>query len=227
MKGQTARATLSGPVWALTVDDVSHLTGLTYRQLAYWDRVGLFSPHLANDPGRPFSRVYTFRDLVGLRTLALLIKHTVSVRELREVGKRLEQDPESWTETPWASLTFYVGGRHVYFDDPATGQRRSGLPPEQHVWPVEMVKVALDARQEAGRLRDRTDDEIGKIAQHRNVVHNASVVAGTRVPTRAVWNLHHAGYDETEIIYEYPRLTQDDVRAAIAHEQQRQAKRAG
>jgi uncharacterized protein (DUF433 family) len=52
-------------------------------------------------------------------------------------------------------------------------------------------------------------------------VHNAWVVAGTRIPTEAIWNFHAAGYDAEAIIREYPRLTPDDVRAAIDFESRR------
>ena len=50
------------------------------------------------------------------------------------------------------------------------------------------------------------------------MVHNAWVVAGTRIPTDAIWNFHRAGYDATAIIKEYPRLKAEDVRAAIEFE---------
>ncbi len=61
---------------------------------------------------------------------------------------------------------------------------------------------------------------------HRYVVHNAAVLAGTRVPTAAVWNLANAGSDTDAIIREYPRLRAEDVEAALTYESKRHA-RAG
>lgn len=44
---------------------------------------------------------------------------------------------------------------------------------------------------------------------------------GTRIPTSAIWNLHEAGYSDDQIIYEYPRLSQADIAAALAFERAR------
>jgi uncharacterized protein (DUF433 family) len=50
-------------------------------------------------------------------------------------------------------------------------------------------------------------------------MHNASVIAGTRIPTNAIYDLHHAGFSIPQIVSEYPRLTEKDIRAAIQFEQ--------
>ena len=53
---------------------------------------------------------------------------------------------------------------------------------------------------------------------------NAPVLAGTRIPTSAVWSFHEDGYTTEQIIDQYPRLYPDDIRAAIAFEQERRAR---
>jgi uncharacterized protein (DUF433 family) len=58
------------------------------------------------------------------------------------------------------------------------------------------------------------------------VLNNTPVVAGTRVPTEAIWNFHEAGYDTDAIIREYPQITAADVRAAIMYEESRRPRRA-
>lgn len=90
-----------------------------------------------------------------------------------------------------------------------------------------MEKIANEMSAAAAQLKERKPEEVGKITRQRFVVHNASVLAGTRVPTSAVWNLHEAGYSAPEIIREYPRLKAEDIDAAIAHEEGRKAKQAG
>jgi uncharacterized protein (DUF433 family) len=72
-------------------------------------------------------------------------------------------------------------------------------------------------------MNRRKPKQIGKIEQHRFVAKNAPVIAGTRIPTTAIYNLHEAGYSTERIISEYPRLTQADVKAAIQHERLRYA----
>ncbi len=212
-------------VVAFTADNVCQLTGLTKRQLSYWDRTGFFPPRYA-DKNRhlPFSRIYDFRDVVGLRTIALLIKkYNVPMRRLRLVGEWLAQHHE----TPWASLKFYVGGGKVFFEYPTTGERMATQPHGQEVFPIKMIEVAREVEQAADRLRERTPDQIGRVIQNRHVLHNAPVLAGTRIPTSAVWNFYEEGYDTDAIIRAYPRLTPADIDAAIAHERTLRQKRAG
>ena len=78
-------------------------------------------------------------------------------------------------------------------------------------------------RKAAERLTERKSDEHGQIVRHRNVVHNAFTLSGTRVPTEAVWEFHRAGYAAEAIIKEFPRLTKKDIRAAIVFERKRKA----
>jgi uncharacterized protein (DUF433 family) len=174
--------------------------------------------------GRPFGRIYSFRDVVGLRTIAILRnEHGVPLQELRKVGEWLSKIHE----TPWSSLRFYVAGKNAFFEDPQSGKPFSARPFSQGALPVDLEKIAHDMHIAALRLRDRRPEQIGKFERHRYVVHNTHVVAGTRVPTSAVWNLHQAGFTDNAIIREYPRLMREDISAAIEFEASRQKKRAG
>jgi uncharacterized protein (DUF433 family) len=97
-------------------------------------------------------------------------------------------------------------------------------------FPVEMRKVAAETRAAAATLLERGPEQIGHIQQNRYVVQNAPVLAGTRIPTAAIWDLHQAGYSTAAIIAEYPRLTEQDVQAAIEYEEDHarsRSKRAG
>ena len=96
-------------------------------------------------------------------------------------------------------------------------------PLGQPILPFAMEKIAHEMDIAAKRLRKRAREDVGKVTRHRYVVHNAPVLAGTRIPTSAVSNLHEAGYSARAIIKEYPRLKAGDVRAAIAYEEQRRA----
>jgi uncharacterized protein (DUF433 family) len=211
-----------GELLAFGIESTSRLTGLSVRQLRYWDQTGVFSPQFADeDRSLAHSRVYSFRDLVGLRTLAQL-RERVSLQELRKLGAWLKER----YETPWASLRFYVAGRKIFFDDPETGARLASSPRGQTALTIEMQPIAREMREAIARLRERQPDEIGRITRRRHVMGNAPVLAGTRIPTSAIWSFHQAGYDTAGIIEQYPRLTEDDIRAAIAHEEQRRQRRA-
>jgi DNA-binding transcriptional MerR regulator len=59
---------------AFTVEQASRVTGVSERRIRYWDRTGVLSPSLARDTDRKhaYSRIYSFRDVVGLKTLGQL-----------------------------------------------------------------------------------------------------------------------------------------------------------
>lgn len=212
------------PLLAFTSDHVQRLTGLSGRVLRYWEETGVFrATYTDNQPRRPYRRLYTFRDVVSLRTLAILRRHhRVDLDELRRVGDFLGRHRDA----PWASLNFRLAGRHVVFDDPEAGVPVAGQPLRQAVIPFDLEEIARSTEAEAARLRDRLPEDFGKISRHRYVNHNAWVLAGTRIPTSAIWNLHEDGYDVDAIIREYPQLRPIDVAAAIGHERGLRAKPA-
>ncbi|MBE3603385.1 DUF433 domain-containing protein [bacterium] len=200
---------------AFSAHHVCRLTGLSRRQLSYWDHTNFFLPYYASEDRRsPFSRIYSFEDLVGLRVIAILRKeHQIPLQTLRRIAEQLSQ----YHSRPWSGLVLYVCGKEVFFQEPATERIR------EIEYPQYMIKVALDAvttdmRSKADELRRRKEGQIGRLERHRNVVHNAWVVAGTRISTKTVWRYHQAGYDTPSIIREYPLLTSADISSAIAHE---------
>jgi uncharacterized protein (DUF433 family) len=209
---------------AFTSEHVCRLTGLSTRQVRYWDETGFFSPALVDGfRKRAFGRIYTFRDVVGLRVIAILRKtHKVPLQELRRVG--------AWLQThhaqPWSKLRFAMAGRKVVFIDPDSGTVTEPRGEGQTVFDIAVEPIANEMREAADRLRQRKSEEVGQIVRNRYVVHNAWTIAGTRVPTAAIWNFHQAGYDSAAILEEYPRLTVEDVSAAIEFESGRQRKAA-
>lgn len=160
-------------------------------------------------------RVYTFRDLLALRTRGLLRReHGVSLQHLREVAARLSHlHPDLWRQK-----TLHVLGKRVVLDDDVTG-RRIEPASGQVVVEVPLWRVMDDVVDAAQVLRRRPTDRIGKVERHRSIAHNAWVVAGTRIPTGAIKRFHDAGYSIEAIIREYPSLTEADILAAPAHEE--------
>ena len=201
-------------ILAFSADHVRRLTGLSSTQLRYWDDTEFFAPEYA-DGARAFGRVYSFRDVVGLRTIAVLRnERRISLQELRKVGATLRQH----AQTPWSSLSLYVVGKGIFFRDPGSGAVLTASKGRQRAFEMDLESVARDVERDASALRQRRTDELGKIAKNRYVMHNAPVVAGTRIPTAAVWNLSAAGYTTAQIIAEYPRLTAADVVEALSFE---------
>jgi uncharacterized protein (DUF433 family) len=206
---------------AFTAEHVCRLTGLSPHQVRYWDKTGFFSPTLLDDfKRRAFGRIYSFRDVVGLRTIAILRnQHRIPLQELRRVGAWLYAKHNE----PWASLRFALQGRQVVFFDPETDVAIEPRGAGQEVLSIALEPIANEMRVAAARLRERTSEQQGQVVRNRYVVHNAWVIAGTRIPTAAIWNYHKAGYSSQQIIQEYPRLSEADVEAAISFERRRES----
>lgn len=206
------------PLLAFTGLQVGRLTQLSQRTLRYWEETGVFRASYVDErPHRPYRRIYSFRDVVSLQTLAVLRRtHNVGLDELRRVGEYLTR----YCEAPWAEMRFRVFGRHVAFRDPCTGTWVSSRPLGQVFIEFALEDIRHDVEAEAAKFRERDPSQMGQIVRHRHVLSNSWVVAGTRVPTSAIWHFHEAGYDTSAILREYPRLTPADVDAALEHERQ-------
>lgn len=200
-------------VAAFSAEQVVRITGLTERQLAYWDKTGFFRPQYAGEDRRsPFSRIYSFADLVGLRTLSVLRNgHNVTMHELKRVAARLS----GLSNHPWSEIRFGVWKRKVQWLEPDTGLP-AGITDGQYLM-VEMFDIIAEMRDEVVRARTRSPDEYGQVTKRRFVVHNQPVVAGTRIPVRSIVRFAAAGYSAEQIVLEYPTLTIGDVEAALTH----------
>lgn len=201
-------------------EQVCRLAKISPTQLRYWYKTAVFRPETIEGETGSFKRAYSFHDIVGLRTISILRnQHHVKLDNLREVERRLKSTPD----TDWSNVVFYIGqGGKIYFDDPTTGTRMAIEPIGQ----ISLFKVVTVIRSVEGELvlmNRRTKRQIGKIEQSRLVMRAAPVVAGTRIPTSAIYDLHKNGFTVDRIISEYPRLTQRDVRAAIKFQELRLA----
>jgi len=194
---------------AFGVDHASRVTGLTKSRLTRWDKLGFFSPeHLEEeDRGNPYSRVYSFRDLVGLRTLAILTKdYQVPLRELRKAAAELEKR----ADRPWSEIPLAVVKRKVVFDLDSSPRDADGQLIGQH---IPLPTIAEEVARKAEELRSRDDAKIGLIERRRFVAHNAPVIAGTRIPTRAIESFIEDGHSDAAILKEYPSITRLDIAA--------------
>ncbi len=196
---------------AFTDKQVKQLTGLSVQQLQYWDRTGFFEPEFAFENRRAaYSRIYSYRDVVALKIVARL-REDASLQELRRVKEELSR----YTPDLWRGLTLWVHGGRISFLNPNTGE------PEEVVSGQKLMRLPLaetlddlDAKLRA--LFERDPTVVGQIEQNRRVLSNRPVISGTRIPVSAIQSFHEAGYSLDAILEEYPSLTADDVKAAIA-----------
>jgi DNA-binding transcriptional MerR regulator len=198
---------------AFTPEQAERLTEVSQRRLAYWHRLGLVSPRYADDSlWLGYRRLYSFRDLVALRTLrSLRDDHKISMPELRKVDRGLRERYEQ----PWSSLRFWVFSGKVFFTEPELNVVMSGKRPDQMALAYEMEPVAAELRRRVEAFQARSPQQVGHVERRRGEMGSALLIAGTRIPTAAIRRFHEAGYDTAGIIAEYPSLTESDVKAAL------------
>lgn len=117
-------------------------------------------------PG-PYKRIYTFADVVTLRTLATLRRtHGVPLDELRRTAGRLSErdDGDMWHRSLW------VLDRRVFFEDPC---RDAVLDRTGQVAMVEIAEIRPRTERDAAEWRRRYPATHGQLTRHRYVMHNA------------------------------------------------------
>lgn len=211
---------VSSVIAAFSEEQAERLTGVSTRQLRYWDSIDFYNPTYA-DPNRrvAFSRVYSFKDIVALRVLNILRnQYSVPLQHLRDVSGHLSGSQEN----RWTGIKLWVLNRRVVWEEPGTK-----LPQEivsnQYVVPMILETVANDTRNNVATFNVRPDADRGQVVRSRFISHNAYVIKGTRIPVDAIKRFAAAGYTTDQIMREYPDLNDKDIEAAIAHEATRAA----
>ncbi len=197
---------------ALTTQHVSELTGLSVSQLAKWDQEGFFKPEHAEENRRlPYSRIYSFRDVVGLRTISILRKeYKIGLPKLKAVARKLEH--EASTLRPWSELQLSVLKKDVVFLDKKSGQQVGATDGQIALIPLE--SVIDDMRRRVEFLKKRPIEGHGKIERHKHVMQNRKVFSGTRIPVDVVASHLKAGHSLGKILQEFPMLVKADIDAA-------------
>lgn len=200
---------------AFSEEQVERITSLKKGRLRYWARIGFFKPsYVEDDRHVPYSRFYSFKDIVALRTLEMLrVQNNVTLQHLRKVADELSHlRDDLWTKT-----TLFVFNRKVIFVNPETG-RPQEIVSGQYILGIPLEKVIDDTTADIVEFSRRHPRDLGRVSRDRSICHNAWVIAGTRIPIGAVRRLHEDGYSIEAIIEEFPDLTRADVEAALRHE---------
>lgn len=199
-------------IGAFSEEQVAKLTGLSRSQLRAWNKRGFIRPEFKADeePGRPFTYIYSFKDLLKLRVLNVLRNHyRVPMREL----ERVERELEHMGDDKWTSQKLWVLNRRVVFEEPESLRKRE-VASKQYVAEIALEVVTTDAREDIQKLNQRNGGTVGVINRKKHVHSSDPVFAGTRIPVRAVADYLNAGFSDEEIIRQFPDLQPGDLKAA-------------
>jgi uncharacterized protein (DUF433 family) len=193
---------------AFTADRVRELTGLTKRQIQYWDEQDFIRPSLTSRQGRGRRRLYSFRDVVALRTAAE-IRSQVSLQLIRKVDAYLRQLDY---EHPLAEIAFEIVGDDLFFEE--AGAVRHARRPQQTIFriTVPFAHLVTDLERRIAKLDERP---VGVLERRQRTLGGKLLIAGTRIPVAAIQRMHDDGASDAAILKQFPDLERRDVRAAL------------
>lgn len=202
----------SAIIGAFSEEQVSVLTGLSHAQLRGWNRRGFIRPEYraSGDGRKPYSFIYSFKDLLKLRVLNQLRNiYSVPMREL----ERVETELAHMGDDKWTSQKLWVSNRRVVFIEPQSMAKRE-VTSKQFVAEIALEVVTTDARKDIQRLNRRNGGEVGQIVSKRHLHSSEPVFKGTRIPVNAIRDYFDAGMSDGEILDRFPGLETGDLDAA-------------
>ena len=98
---------------AYNAKTVCKLTGITYRQLDYWDKTHFIKPSVSEAEGTGSVRLYSFPDLVQLKVAKTFKDQGVSLQKIRKSVTWLKKNfPD--TEKPLAEMRLITDGNTIF-----------------------------------------------------------------------------------------------------------------
>jgi len=200
------------PLRAFTAETAALVTGLSVDRIRRWDRDEFFVPTYSGETRRsPYARLYSYTDLVALRTIARLQDEGVDRRQLTKARTFFASNANE----EWVDRRFYVKGGRLSFshDDLMLATKPLGQVADEVM--LDLGPIVRDIDRRIQRLSERGDDQIGQIVSDRFIMRGAPIIAGTRIPVQTIYAFHKNGYSREFITREFPRLTDEDIDAAV------------
>lgn len=92
---------------------VAKITGLSRRQVDYWDGIHFIKPSVADARGKGSVRLYSFDDLVQLKVAKSLRENGISLQRIRKAIRYLKNNmPE--VSKPLAEMRFLTDGDTIF-----------------------------------------------------------------------------------------------------------------
>ncbi len=204
---------------AFPVPIASVLTGATVRQLAYWRKPTRSAPPLLVPEGKRSGRyLYSWADIVALRSIVYLRQEKSLPRIRRAVGTLRSLEADTWVHlsayrlisTPSTILVRTPSGQLLDLD------RQPGTVLEETLMQDVLAPFEThDGRQVPALRRPRA-----RIAVNPAILGGFPTIAGTRVPFDVVAALARDELEPDEIAAVYPSVDRDAISDAVSFAEQ-------
>jgi predicted RNase H-like HicB family nuclease len=92
---------------------IHRITGLTMRQIDYWDRTHFIKPSVSEATGYGSMRLYSFTDLVQMKVAKTLMDKGISLQKIRKAITYLKKNMPD-VEKPLSELRFLTDGNTLF-----------------------------------------------------------------------------------------------------------------
>lgn len=204
---------------AFPVPIASVLTGATVRQLAYWRRRTKSSEPLLIPQGRRGGRyLYSWADVVALRSIVYLRQEKSLPRIRRAVGRLRRLEAEEWTHLSAYRL---ISTESTIVVKTPTGQLLDlEQQPGTVLNEVLMSDVLASFTTSSGRSVPALKRPRPRITVDPAVLGGYPVIAGTRVPFDVVAQLAEDDLEPAEITAIYPSVDPEAIDDATGFAEQ-------
>src|SRR3972149_6008878 len=127
------------------------LTGITYRQLVYWDNTHLIKPSISEAEGTGTVRLYSFTDLVELKVARMLKAQGVSLQKIRKAVTWLKKNfPD--IKKPLAEKRLITDGNTIFVWAENREAALDVLSRGQLVMSIAIGKIIKDMKGEVDKI---------------------------------------------------------------------------
>src|SRR3990167_1492821 len=140
---------------AYNTNTIIKITGLTQRQVDYWDRTHFIKPSVKEASGYGTARLYSFVDLVQIKVAKTLIDKGVSLQKIRKAITYLKKNfPD--IEKPLAEMRFLTDGETIFVLTDKKGIILDTLAKGQMVFALAIGEIIEGLKGEVEKIgRDR------------------------------------------------------------------------
>jgi uncharacterized protein (DUF433 family)/DNA-binding transcriptional MerR regulator len=198
---------------AFPVPITSVLTGATVRQLAYWRRRTISAEPLLVPEGRRAGRyLYSWADVVALRSIVYLRQEKSLPRIRRAVGMLRQLEADDWQHL--SAYRLISTESTIVVQTPAGQLLDLELQPGTVLEEVLMRDVLEPFETSGGRSVPALERPRPQITVDPSVLGGYPVIAGSRVPFDVVARLAEDDLEPAEIIAIYPSVAPESIEDA-------------
>ena len=136
---------------AYNTNTIIKITGLTQRQVDYWDRTHFIKPSIKEASGYGTARLYSFKDLVQLKVAKTLIDKGVSLQKIRKAITYLKKNfPD--IQKPLSEMRFLTDSETIFILTDKKGVILDTLSKGQMVFTLAIGEIIEELKGEVEKI---------------------------------------------------------------------------